>query len=176
MKVFEVTVEAKVSLDESFLDNLKAFASEVTDMVGGDDNTTTSQVDVKTDNTPTDTTQSDIAAAVDAAKKKIAPTSADNTTTNQQPEGNAWVRKNNDDSETADSFKRWLRADGPGREKFAGKTPGDYTAGMTRLLGQGYALRALEVYKLWGSKSNITPQALQQIKSAAADQAKELGL
>ena len=100
--------------------------------------------------------------------------------------------------ETLEGFKKWLRADGPGKVKFARQIhpedkdnkdipdnqkrtlppgPQEYAAAVKRLYAQGFSLRAIEVLKVWRSAASlIQPAHLAKIETAAAAQAKAIGL
>ena len=91
--------------------------------------------------------------------------------------------------ESLKAFKQWLRADGPGKVKFARRKdpndpdrtlppgPQEYAAQVKRLYAQGLSLRAIEVLKVFKSASSkIKPESLAKIKAAAAAQAKAIGL
>ena len=55
--------------------------------------------------------------------------------------------------------------------------PQEYAAAVKRLYKQGLSLRALEVLKVWRSAASlIQPAHLAKIKTAAAAQAKAIGL
>jgi len=203
MKTYEIT--AKVELDEGVLDNFKAFGSAVVDLFKDDPkvDTSSSSNDTGGDSSSSSTGNSDGGSStvdpsvIDAAKAKIAAlgpkaTPADDGAKNLDFKPAA-VGK-----ESLKAFKQWLRADGPGKVKFARQIhpedkdnkdipdnekrtlppgPQEYAAQVKRLYAQGFSLRAIEVLKVWKSAaSKIDPAHLAKIKAAAAAQAKAIGL
>lgn len=187
MKAFEVTTT--VEIDEGVLDNFKAFGGAVVDLFKDDPKVNSNAAD-STDSTGAASSSSSNTvdpSVLDAAKEKIKALGPDG---NKEP-----AAANNLDfkpaavgKETLKGFKQWLRADGPGKVKFArakdadGKAtlppgPQEYAAAVKRLYAQGLSLRAIEVLKVWKSASSkIDPGSLAKIKSAAAAQAKAIGL
>jgi hypothetical protein len=194
MKTYEIT--AKVELDEGVLDNFKAFGSAVVDLFKDDPkvDTSSSSNDTGGDSSSSSTGNSDGGSStvdpsvIDAAKAKIAAlgpkaTPADDGAKNLDFKPAA-VGK-----ESLKAFKQWLRADGPGKVKFARRKdpndpdrtlppgPQEYAAQVKRLYAQGLSLRAIEVLKVFKSASSkIKPESLAKIKAAAAAQAKAIGL
>lgn len=193
MKTYEIT--AKVELDEGVLDNFKAFGSAVVDLFKDDPkvDTSSSSNDTGGDSSSSSTGNSDGGSStidpsiIDTAKAKIAALGP-----KAEPGDGA---KNLDfkpaavGKESLKAFKQWLRADGPGKVKFARpKDPNDpdrtlppgpqeYAAQVKRLYAQGLSLRAIEVLKVFKSASSkIKPESLAKIKAAAAAQAKAIGL
>lgn len=194
MKTYEIT--AKVEIDEGVLDNFKAFGSAVTDLFTGDDASSSSSASGTASSGTASTSSNTIDPSVlDAAKKKIKALG---------PDGEKKAANNLDfkpvavGKETLKGFKQWLRADGPGKVKFARPFhpedknnkdipdnekrtlppgPQEYAAAVKRLYKQGLSLRALEVLKVWRSAASlIQPAHLAKIKTAAAAQAKAIGL
>ena len=185
MKTYEIT--AKVELDEGVLDNFKAFGSAVTDLFTGDDAGSSSASGTASTGTASTSSNTIDPSVLDAAKNKIKALG---------PDGEKKPAANNLDfkpvavgKETLKGFKQWLRADGPGKVKFARpKDPNDpektlppgpqeYAAAVKRLYAQGFSLRAIEVLKVWRSAASlIQPAHLAKIKTAAAAQAKAIGL
>ena len=181
MKVFEVTTT--VEIDEGVLDNFKAFGSAVVDLFKDDPKVSSDATSSNTASSDTGDAEVDnTATTIQNAKDKIAALSGD---PKKEPE----VKPTLDfkpaavGKETLKGFKQWLRADGPGKTKFAraadGGPPGpqEYAAAVKRLFAQGLSLRAIEVLKVWKSAaSKIKPESLAKIKAAAAAQAKAIGL
>tara|TARA_B110000285_G_scaffold219118_1_gene269368 strand:- start:1068 stop:1658 length:591 start_codon:yes stop_codon:yes gene_type:complete len=195
MKTYEIT--AKVEIDEGVLDNFKAFGSAVTDLFTGDDAGSSSASGTASTGTASTSSNTIDPSVLDAAKKKIKALGPDGE---KKP-----AAANNLDfkpvavgKETLKGFKQWLRADGPGKVKFARPIhpedknnkdipdnekrtlppgPQEYAAAVKRLYKQGLSLRALEVLKVWRSAASlIQPAHLAKIKTAAAAQAKAIGL
>lgn len=187
MKVFEVTTT--VEIDEGVLDNFKAFGSEVVGLFKDDPKVSS---DATSGNTASSNTASsdagdaevdDVSTTIKNAKDKIAAQINPDENPDKKPEGKLDFTPTAVGSETLKAFKQWLRADGPGKVKFAraadGGVPGpqEYAAAVKRLYAQGLSLRAIEVLKVWKSASSkIKPESLAKIKAAAAAQAKAIGL
>lgn len=189
MKTYEITT--KVEIDEGVIDNFKAFGGAIVDLFKGDDTGNTSN-NTSNSNSANSSGTSDsggnsLANTIAQAKKKVSNIGGDGNKktgdtlkfSDVDKQGNAVVKQ----KETVQSFKKWLRSDGPGRTKFAkdkttGKPgPKEYAAQITALYAKGYSLRALEILKVFRSATSaIKPQTLATIKSAAAKQAQAIGL
>ncbi len=189
MKVFEVTTT--VEIDEGVLDDFKSFGSALGDLVGIGSTADQAKDAVNTlSGTKTSSgNKLDVTTATKAARDKFV------VDPKQKPKDKPPEVKK-DEKESVAAFKKWLRADGPGRTKFARPYhpedknnkdipnnekrtvppgPQEYGNAIRSLYAKGYPLRAIEVLKVWKS-ANLTPQELTTIKSAAAAQAKAIGL
>lgn len=196
MKTYEIT--AKVELDEGVLDNFKAFGSAVVDLFKDDPKVDTSSSTPASNTSASNTSTSTDGSTSwgDAARKKIKAVGPDGE---KEPETQKLdFSKAAAGKETLEGFKKWLRADGPGKVKFARQIhpedkdnkdipdnqkrtlppgPQEYAAAVKRLYAQGFSLRAIEVLKVWRSAASlIQPAHLAKIKTAAAAQAKAIGL
>ena len=196
MKTYEIT--AKVELDEGVLDNFKAFGSAVVDLFKDDPKVDTSSSTPASNTSASNTSTSTDGSTSwgDAARKKIKAVGPDGE---KEPETQKLdFSKAAAGKETLEGFKKWLRADGPGKVKFARPIhpedkdnkdipdnekrtlppgPQEYAAAVKRLYAQGFSLRAIEVLKVWRSAASlIQPAHLAKIKTAAAAQAKAIGL
>lgn len=202
MKVFEVTT--KVEIDEGVWDDFKTFGGAIVDLFKGDDTSDDSTSSTPASNTSaSNTSASNTSTSTDgstswgdAAREKIKAMGPDGE---KEPETQKLdFSKAAAGKETLEGFKKWLRIDGPGKVKFARPIhpedkdnkdipdnkkrtlppgPQEYAAAVKRLYAQGFSLRAIEVLKVWKSAaSKIDPAHLAKIKTAAAAQAKAIGL